>query len=370
MSSCSTENEVNATKPPEGVPDGYVAEGENGLMFDEPEGARIYNYCPSIIVDGDDAYVWYCSSVIENIGGDDHIAYRKGKRVGGVWYWSPREIILGYERNTYYSGNICDPEVIKGEFAYRGETYNYLMAVLGCKTKDNSANMFGFKISKTVDGPWIDVPEISPLYDFYKYYPDYRYNGSNFVWGWGQCSLVSLDKKGKVLLFYTGRSGTGQKLEMWDFSDLENPKGIYETEVRNSGVFDLNGNDKDSICNAQFMYDESKDRFYMVCNTHPYSEIEWPTNVPYKSKVYYLDNPTGKELGYVFQYKKLKWNELFTLEESTTGYQRNHNCCFFRDAYGWKPDGNIEVAYTMSETGVDWKVLFSYRIHRYVFGAE
>ena len=350
------------------IPEGYVAETAEGLMFDDAAGARTYNYCPCVIVEGDTAHVWYCSSVEEGIGGDDHIAYRSGKRADGVWYWSPKKIVLGAEEGTYYSGNICDPDVVKGEFHMQGETYSYLMAVLGCTTKDNSSNMFGFKAAKSPEGPWIDVPSVSPLYNFYDYYPGYVYNGANeFIWGWGQCSLVSVDKKGKVLLFYTGRSATSQKLECWDFSDLDHPKGLYETEVRNQGVFDLNGA-QDSICNAQFMYDEAASRFYMICDVHPFRTDRWPTNLPEASRVYYFDDFSGGEPGEAFLGKNLQWRELFTLNEAATGFPHNHNCCFFRDPYGRKPEGKeLEIAYTKCDTGEDWTVLFGYRIYRYTY---
>ncbi len=356
MNSCGEKSEK--------IPEGYVAETDGGLMFGEPEFSNIYNYCPSVMVDGDDGYVWYCSNESSGSAGD-HIAYRRGKNIGGKWYWGEKQIILGPEEGKYYSGNICDPDVVKGEFLYKGETYTYLMAVLGCVTVDNSANMFGFKAAKSPDGPWIDIPELSPLYDFYDFYPGYEYDGvNNFIWGWGQASLVNVDKKGKALLFYTGRSGTGQKVEYWDFSDLANPKGIYEAEVTNKGVTDLNGG-KDSICNAQFMYDEQSDRFYMICDTHPFSPFEWPTNLPYSSRIYYMDNATNAETGYVFQNKKNSWTELTTIDEEKTGFPRNHNCCFYRDPYGRKLNGNkLDVAYTMSLTGADWKVLYTYRIYR------
>ena len=216
----SSENQDSSDVVFETVPDGYALERPSGLMFDEPPGVQIYNYCPSIMVDGNQAHVWYCSSVTQGIGGDDHIAYRHGVKVGEQWYWGPRQIILTHEPGTWYSGNICDPDVIKGEFKYHGETYAYLMTFLGCTTKDNSSNMFGFKVSNNPAGPWIDVPEVSPLYDFYAENPGYVYvpSKNNFIWGWGQSSLVSLDKKGKVMLFYTGRSTTAQKYEGWEFS--------------------------------------------------------------------------------------------------------------------------------------------------------
>ena len=349
----------------EKVPQGYVEEAESGMMFDE-EGdfVQIYNYCPCVIVEGEDAYVWYCSNEYSGAHGD-HIAYRRGKNIDGKWYWGEKQILFGPTEGTYYSGNICDPDVIQGEFAYKGETYTWLMTILGCTTVDNSSNMFGFKVAKSPDGPWIDVPEISPLYDFYDYYPGYVYDGhSNFIWGWGQSSLISVDKKGKVLLFYTGRSGTGQKLEYWDFSDLENPKGIYETEVTNNGVLTSEGA-QDSICNAQFMYDGDTDRFYMVCDTHPFSQFEVPTNLPYSSKVYYLENATGKEMGYALGEKKNAWQEIYEINQEKTGFFRNHNCCFFRDSYGWKLPGNLlDVAYTRCLPGADWRVLYTYRIYR------
>ncbi|MBR4419758.1 MAG: hypothetical protein IKT32_02660 [Clostridia bacterium] len=349
------------------IPEGYIAERENGMMFDEPAGVQIYNYCPSVMVEGNQAHVWYCSSVTQGIGGDDHIAYRHGKKVDGVWYWGPRQIILTHEKYTWYSGNICDPDVIKGEFKYQGQTYTYLMTFLGCTTKDNSSNMFGFKVANNPAGPWVDVKGISPLYDFYEQYPNYEYdpNKNNFIWGWGQSSLISLDKKGKVMLFYTGRSTTGQKYECWDFSDLENPKKLTEKEVTRKGVTDLNG-DPDTICNAQFMYDEARHRMYMLCDVHPFRTDMWPTNLPRKTAVYYINIPKSVDKKDMFNYG-LTWNKLFDIEESRTGYEHNHNCCFMRDIYGYRLPGNIEVAYTMSETGSNWKVLFTYRIHRYVF---
>lgn len=347
------------------IPEGYIPERASGLMFDEPPGVQIYNYAPTIMVEGDEAHVWYCSSVTQGIGGDDHIAYRHGVRVDGVWYWGERKILLTYEPNTWYSGNICDPDVIKGEFNYKGEVYTYLMTVLGCKTKDNSANMFGFKVAKAPEGPWIEVPEVSPLYDFYEKYPGYEYDGSNFIWGWGQSSVVSIDKKGKIMLFYTGRSTTAQKYEAWDFSDLEHPKKITEKEVTAKGVTNLNG-EQDNICNAQFMYDELRHRIYMLCDVHPFRTDMWPTNLPRKTAVYYMNIPTGVAKEDAFKYN-LTWKKFFDIEEARTGFEHNHNCCFVRDAYGYRLPGNLEVAYTMSKTGKDWKVLFSYRIYRYVY---
>lgn len=350
----------------EKIPNGYKAIADDGLMFDE-EGdfVSIYNYCPCVIIDGTDAYVWYCSNEKSGAHGD-HIAYRRGKIINGTLYWGEKQILFGPTENTYYSGNICDPDVIKGEFLYKGETYNWLMAVLGCTTVDNSSNMFGFKVAKSPDGPWIDVPEISPLYDFYYCYPDYVYDGvSNFIWGWGQCSLISADKKGKVMLFYTGRSASGQKYEYWDFSDLENVKMLYETSVTAKGLVQSDGVTDDNMCNAQFMYDGFNDQMYVVCDVHPFEQYEIPTNLPNLSRVYSIKNSTdGGEIGAFFKNNKNTWKTVFDINKELTGFPRNHNCCFYRDPYGWMPEeGKLDVCYTMSSLGSDWKVLYTYRIY-------
>ena len=350
----------------EKIPEGYKPFAEDGMMFDE-EGdfVTIYNYCPCVIVDGEDAYVWYCSNKKSGSHGD-HIAYRRGKFINGELYWGKKQILFGPTEGTYYSGNICDPDVIKGEFKYKGETYGWLMTILGCTTVDNSSNMFGFKIAKSPDGPWIDVPEVSPLYDFYDQHPGYVYQeGKNqFIWGWGQSSLISVDKKGEVMLFYTGRSATGQKYEYWDFSDLENPKMLYETNVTAKGLTQINGT-PDNMCNAQFMYDQFNDDMYVVCDVHPFEQFEVPTNLPNLSRVYRIENATrGGEMGAFFKDNKKTWEKVIDIDKNLTGFFRNHNCCFYRDPYGWMLEENkLDICYTRCLPGADWKVLYSYRIY-------
>ena len=352
----------------EKVPEGFKPFLEDGMMFDE-EGdfVTIYNYCPCVIVDGEDAYIWYCSNKKSGSHGD-HIAYRRGKYINGQLYWGEKQILFGPTEGTYYSGNICDPDVIKGEFNYKGETYNWLMTILGCTTVDNSSNMFGFKVAKSPDGPWIDVPEVSPLYNFYDYHPGYIYQeGKNeFIWGWGQCSLISADQKGKVMLFYSGRSSTGQKYEYWDFSNLETPKKLYETEVPVNGLIQKDGVTPDNyMSNAQFMYDQFNDDMYVVCDVHPFDQFEVPTNLPKLSRVYRLENATqGGQMAAFFTNNRNAWKPVLNIDKALTGFFRNHNCCFFRDPYGWMLNENkLEIAYTRCLQGSDWKVLYSYRIY-------
>lgn len=64
------------------------------------------------------------------------------------------------------------------------------MAYLGCVTSDNTSNEVGLAVSKTPAGPWIKLGS-NP-------FCDYELNGNaGFQWGYGQPSLVSVDKKDK-----------------------------------------------------------------------------------------------------------------------------------------------------------------------------
>ena len=56
---------------------------------------------------------------------------------------------------TWDRTHTCDPTVIKGEFKYNGETYNYLMAYLGCVPLNCKLNETGLAVAKDYNGPWI-----------------------------------------------------------------------------------------------------------------------------------------------------------------------------------------------------------------------
>lgn len=349
------------------IPKDYKPEVEGLCFNEEGEFIQIYNYCPSVIVDGDYAHIYYCSNKDSGVVGD-HIAYREGRRKNGVWYWSPKSLIMGPgEKGEWDSGNVCDPDVIKGEFKYDDHTYQYLMTYLGCTTTDNSSNAFGFAVADNPAGPWIKCSKVGPLYDFYADHPNYVYEeGVNeFIWGWGQSSMISVDKKGKVLLFFTGRSTTGQSVELYDFSDMNNPKLEWHYDMSNKNIVDLNGA-QDTICNAQLVYDDNLKCFYMLSDVHPFDANQWPTNLPLETRVTMINDFGSEQIGDCFKNPNALWVNVESLGEDNLGYPRIHNTCFERDPYGHiLSTDSVDIFYTMAQLGADWKVLYTYRIHRY-----
>ena len=110
-------------------------EGEVKLLFKHSEEETVgddgedyfYNYCPSIFIENDKEYVYYCTnkdwgSVV------DYIGYRSGEIKNNQLYYSKEQLVISPSEDTWDQTHTCDPTVIKGEFEYNNEKYNYLMA--------------------------------------------------------------------------------------------------------------------------------------------------------------------------------------------------------------------------------------------------
>ena len=113
---------IGGCETPEKVPEGYTVESADGRMF-EPAASRMYNYCSAVLVDEQlkNADMWSCSNYSNGADGD-YIFYRTGKKINGVWCWSPSSVALSHgEAGAWDSSGVCDPSGIKGEFSYQGE---------------------------------------------------------------------------------------------------------------------------------------------------------------------------------------------------------------------------------------------------------
>lgn len=349
--------------------EGLTKEGADGLLFAEPEFSRLYNYASTVVVDGDIGHIWYCSNYSSGANGD-HIFYRKGVRADDGWYWGEKQLVLSPgEAGAWDSANVCDPSVIKGEFRYEGKTYPWLMAYLGCSTYGNYENAFGLAVAESPAGPWVKVTttEVAPLYDFYTLYPN---AGNNMqLWGTGQPSLVSADKQGKVLVFYTQHFDPdwGQMVERWDFSDLNRPVREFSNVLESNGLLQRDS-EPDYITNADFMYDPYRNVLYTGTDVHPFGP-DYPNNIPTVGRVAYVDLTADKDgvLGDTLR-ESVLWTDVGQLSEDVTGNKRHSNLSFCRDVYGWMTDPDaIDVVYASSNVKEeeDWALIYTWRLFRY-----
>ena len=381
LTGCAFNNDNPSTggnnPPVEEVKETFIPKvGEVKMLFDDGTIGETnkYNYCPSYFIEDNIAHVYYCTNKDEgNV--TDYVGYRKGEVVNNkVKYSDNSQYVLTHgEMGSWDSRHACDPSVVKGEFKYHGEEYNYLMAYLGCVPSDCTQNETGIAVSKTPDGPWIKcdfkedgVTKINPIVPF----SDFSCNETS--WGTGQPSLVSVDKKGRVLLFTTvgATNGTFTNLREYDFSDIDNYKLLRErVSINIDGIRGSNGS-ASFINNADFGYDEVNKRIIMAKPRQFFgTDGKSPNFIADTIDVYYIDDTEGSEIGDVlFAGKNTTkiWKLIGSVNESLTGFLRNHNTGLVTDEYKRIDSSSpLGVLFTRGDedSGGQWSYLSTYRLY-------
>ena len=381
LTGCAFNNDNPSTggnnPPVEEVKETFIPKvGEVKMLFDDGTIGETnkYNYCPSYFIEDNIAHVYYCTNKDEgNV--TDYVGYRKGEVVNNkVKYSDNSQYVLTHgEMGSWDSRHACDPSVVKGEFKYHGEEYNYLMAYLGCVPSDCTQNETGIAVSKTPDGPWIKcdfkedgVTKINPIVPF----SDFSCNETS--WGTGQPSLVSVDKKGRVLLFTTvgATNGTFTNLREYDFSDIDNYKLLRErVSINIDGIRGSTGS-ASFINNADFGYDEVNKRIIMAKPRQFFgTDGKSPSFIADTIDVYYIDDTEGSEIGDVlFAGKNTTkiWKLIGSVNESLTGFLRNHNTGLVTDEYKRIDSSSpLGVLFTRSDedSGGQWSYLSTYRLY-------
>lgn len=308
----------------------------------------IYNYCPSAFEEDGTRHLYYCTNT-EKYNVTDHIGYRKGTvTVFGKFRYGKESIVLSPgEPGSWDSRHVCDPSVVKGRFSYCGKTYSYLMAYLGCSSDDCTDNRIGLAVSEHPEGPFVKAGS-SPFIDF-------TGEPGKSEWGVGQPSLVSKDREGCVLLFYT--KGTAVRTctiaEEWNLSDLSSPENISGGILSEQGILRSDGN-PDCVNNADFALNETENTYYAVSEGHPYPD-DSPNFISDFVRISSFRDSDGPD--------NAKHTEITVIGKSQTGYSRNHNACIVRNEYGMICADSLTVYCSKSDTGSD--SLWSYRIFEF-----
>ncbi|MBO4573492.1 MAG: hypothetical protein J5762_07020 [Clostridia bacterium] len=352
------------------------------VLFGESlDETKIYNYCPAIITekdgDGNDVmHVWYCTNKDSGVI-VDHIGYRTGvKQANGKWKFSEERIVLAPTENTWDSEHTCDPAVIRGEFNYHGEKYNYLMAYLGCTTTDYQKNETGIAVAKELGGPWVKIDEVNPIVPWYDdgnidteeaRYQSYQ-GTTSIYWGTGMPALLSVDGKGEVLLFNQSTL-RGTAVRRIDLSDVANPVVKYTVSLSSNAILNSqNGSCRVSI--PDFAYDETTGRLYVVSVTNEKNPADiTKTLVNSHSAVAYVEGLEDMEaVSAAIKTGTLSWKMLGYVGPNETGWERNHNPGMVRDEYGRIPDRH-NISVIVSTGHRDWPTenIFTYRLYGWTF---
>lgn len=374
------ETEIVLAKKPEEDLDTSV-DFESVLFGEDVSLTKIYNYCPAIILDETEdgkqrMNIWYCTNKDSGII-VDYIGFRQGiLNENNKWEFSEETIVLEPTPNTWDARHTCDPSVVKGEFEYQDENYNYLMAYLGCTTEDYQKNETGIAVAKNIEGPWVKINTANPIVPWYDN-GDYeteqtKYENlqgtSSIYWGTGMPSLLSVDNKGEVIMFYQStKQGTG--IRRFDFSDLDNPVEKYCTSITSNGIL----NSKYAKCNIgipDFAYDPVTDRLYVVSVTNERNPADvTKTLVNSHSMVAYVEGLESMEaVSDMLVSRNYTWNMVGYVGPSETGWERNHNPGLVKTENAYIP--NSEKIQVVVSTGHHDKAnenIFTYRLFGWTF---
>ncbi len=320
-------------------------------LFDDADG--IYNYCPSpVLMDETTMYIFYCANAWPGLVIDDIYA-RRGKLENGRWTFEDRFRVLQPDRLGWDCIHVCDPDVIKGEFRYRGETYSWLMVYLGCDIHHCYHNQVGIAFAKEIDGPYIK----------YDRNPIVRYD-ELFHWGAGQASVVSLDGKGKFRMLYSQTvheyerrlQGCRTFWRDFDLSDAERPIVGEEVAMHVGGMDNRDGEGEVAAFNPTIVWDRNNDLYYLTREGTPFDKTRSPDFIAPYTQVSVISRSD-------FEKNEGGWQTVYNVDGKDTGYERNHNAGLVKDAYGWLArQGVLPVATTISEL-TDRDFLWTYRIY-------
>ncbi|MCQ2979473.1 MAG: hypothetical protein MJ245_06735 [Clostridia bacterium] len=308
----------------------------------ESNKSGVYNYCPTCISNGHTLDIWYCANE-NSYSVRDSIMYRNVTILDNESTYSEEKVVLRSTPNSWDSYHVCDPSVIEGNFSYNGQSYKYLMAYLGCSSTDNQDNKIGIAVSNSKDGNFIKCNNY-PLVDYI-----HDYSHSEFQWGVGQPSLLSLGN-GLVLLFYTSGTYnlTSEKVALYDLSNLNNPVLLNSVTVTNNGTGDFISNGDFSISGSEI---------YMVCDHHPYGGSVLSC-IPDTSNIYSISLKDPNDANQILSDLQ---NGTWCYRSSLNGYRKNHNACFI--TYGNGVLASLNVIESIAEERSNFSdSLYTYRL--------
>lgn len=296
-------------------------------VYDPP--GQVYAYAPSVIIDGKKERYWTCHN---STPGDikDSIFYTE--RANGKITVSKPVLTVGAP-GAWDSVHVCDPTVIAGRFRFNGVRYKYALFYLGndiCQPFCHH-NQIGVAFTNDLAGSWIKYPHPIVTHPLDK------------SWGAGQPSVTSVDRKGRLLLFYTLGALTGTR-GMWreiDLSDMSRPIIGPPLTLTNAGLTNVNGK-PDILNNFDIVYDRRRDRFYAIREQHPYPP-EHPSYITASQQLVSISSA---------QLHGGSWRVEGEINPALTGRPRNHNAGIERTPYGTLPRrGSIRVVFSDSCAG-------------------
>ena len=338
----STPGEEPPVTPPEPTPTITISKPEFVFGF---TGESKYSYCPSALKQEDGSvHLFFCGNP-ENQIMVDNIFHIKINPDGSQT--APKSVLQPGIADTWDDHHTCDPSVIEGSFSWNNVTYKYAMFFLS-NMYGVYYNEIGVAFSNSLDADsWVKYPK-QIVRKTWSDDGDQEIGGGGNSWGVGQPSVVSLDKKGKVLLTYTIGDIGGTRIA-WaeaDFSNMDSYTISTPMTIVQSGLLAIDNQSRDYTCNSEFAINQDADKIVMIRPVQP-----MPNDYPA-----YLNS--ALEIDYMnlsdFMNQSGSWTPIYRITPDDTGYPRNHNATLLRDNFGHLQDWEEPAFYfTVSKAAPD-----------------
>lgn len=309
-------------------------------VFDESLGYTNEN--PSAFQEGATRWLYYTRNT-GKYESSTEIAVRKGSYKGGAWTYGDYTVCVTPSESGWDSAHVFGADVVKGNFAYNGTTYSYLMAYSGnSSTKDLKNASIGLAVSQTPDGEWIKVGT-QPLVAFDS--TEWDSTGLLSYTGDIEPSLVSYDGESKLWLFYEESEvfKSNYVLEI-DAADLGNVRLGGRKVVETSGVSDL-GISNPLLYGADIVWDKDAGELIAVRETtvtvttdpkiaDELQILKSSDDVLYEIKQDWTGREESVEKWWSAIGSKIDGDSTAVWDENKTGYSRLFSPCIVSDPYG------------------------------------
>lgn len=304
-------------------------EGTISYLFPSYEG--FYYEAPSVLTEENRLVVSYTTNATEGAE-DSVIAVRTAAKSGSAWDFSAEpSVAVAPSADGWDKYNVGNGDIVAGSFTYRETDYAYLMAYEASPAAAEKRFSVGLAVSSDLKN-WEKVGNAPFLSYDYETYGDTA----------GICypSLVNLNGKGNILLFYTYASSTVTETRFVEanLSDLDHPAVSGSISVAHEGL-PLDGNEWAVVTNADFAYDAETDEIFIVKDGFPYAA----QNAQKATKV-----EIAKIALESLYAQTARWTPVCSIVDEFVagGYSRIYSAAFVSDACAWIAGEEVSIAFT------------------------
>lgn len=310
----------------------------SAILFDE--GMDFYNVEPSVIDEGGNRYIFYSVNEVAKEN-KSAVAVRKATKSEDKWVYGDKTLVLTAGESGFDMGGVSDPDVIKGNFTYNGNSYAYLMAYEGAPEVGSDKNhKIGFAVSGDLLSGWVKVEGLV-------------FSAENAAgYGLSQPSLINYDKQNKIILCYSVDRGayTVQALREIGAANLSEPVIGIENVLTEKGLKDNDGNGFTTFNNADFAYDSESGYLYVVRDRNPAAAQGCKLITAVQVNKILLTDLFTADAKWEIVKETVKWKDLLNPEdEESMGWAYVYSACIASDVYGFVDNATaLDLALTVT----------------------